>query len=139
MIMKNAISDFSGALASILLGSLAAPTIYIFIGFAAPAGMHDFRAANLSTLLTVFCVGWFFSILVTSIVGGALWTVLHDRKHDGFLSYAFIAGALYLALWLVVGGGSPPWLGLGMSTSNAVAVRSIERLFAKRKTTKQWS
>ena len=114
----------------LLLGSLAAPVIYVAIGFFSPAGFHDLRGSPISTTALVLLVSWLFSFLPTYIVGAIAWWPLHARRVDGFASYAAVALVAYAVVYGVSSAGEfgpgPLLLGIGLALSNAILVRLLE-------------
>ena len=119
-------TPFLLALFALLVGSLAAPLIYVFTGFTNPEGFHDLRSADLSTMLLAFVSAWLFSAFLTGVVGGTLWGPLHIFGYDSFISYFLVAVISYLLLSLLA--SAEQWLGgIFMAAANAIAVRLAER------------
>jgi hypothetical protein len=119
-------TPFLLALFALLVGSLAAPLIYMLTGFTSPEGSHDLRGADLSTMLLAFVTAWLFSAFLTGVVGGMLWGPLHFFGYDSFISYLLSAAISFLLLSLLV--GAEQWIGgISMAAANAIAVRLAER------------
>jgi hypothetical protein len=115
-------------IASLIIGSLAAPLIYVAIGFLAPSGFHDLRAGDLLVVAAAFGFAWLFSLLVTSAIGGLLWIPLHAYGYDRAIVYVVIALLAYGLLMVVSRADGWSWLGASMSAANALVVRIAERV-----------
>lgn len=115
----------SEAFFSLLLGSLAAPSIYVLVGVIAPEGFHNLRSAEAATLLVAFGSAWVFSALLTFVVGGVLWAPLHVFAYDSLASYLSIAVVTEVSLSLVAG-TAPEILGISLAAANSFAVRLAE-------------
>ena len=113
---------------ALLVGSLAAPLIYVMAGLIIPEGFHNLRSADVSTVLVAFGSAWIFSALFTCVVGGASWVPLHKLGHDSLISYVLVALVSEVSFSLVAG-AAPEIFGISMAAANAVAVRAAEVAF----------
>ena len=117
------------AVLSLVLGSIATPLIYVASAWLLPQGFADLRQASAQTVLYYFTIIWLASMLLTALVGGSIWRLLHSRNWDGFAAYALVGAAAALIIGSVTGAGVQNWMAIVMAASNGLAVRGIERAF----------
>jgi hypothetical protein len=118
---------FALAAASLTLGSIAAPLLYIASALLFPQGFADLRQASGQTLLYYFAIIWLASILLTGLIGGLTWRLLHRRNWDGFAAYALIGAAAALIIIIATGTELSNWLAMAMAACNGLIVRAVER------------
>ena len=115
------------AFVNLLLGSLAAPVIYVALGLAYPAGFNNLRGASVLVVLTVFAVAWVWSLVPTIAIGGLTWRTLHARRVDGFISYSAVAIAASGLVAAISSVGIRSFLiTAGFAVANAILVRIVE-------------
>ena len=115
------------AFVNLLLGSLAAPLIYVALGFAYPLGFNSLRSTSVLVVLAGFTVAWVWSLVPTIAIGGLTWRVLHARRVDGFVSYSAVAIAASGLVSAISGVGMRSFLiAAGFAAANAILVRIVE-------------
>lgn len=114
------------AIVSLILGSVATPLLYVASAWLLPQGFADLRQASAQTVLYYFAIIWLASALLTAIVGGITWRLLHSRNWDSFTAYALVGAAVAIALGVVTGAGVQNWMAIVMAASNGLAVRGTE-------------
>lgn len=112
------------AVLSLIIGSLAAPVVYVALGLLAPMGFADLRGASAITLALYFGAAWAVSAIATLAVGAAGWQILHRRGWDGVVTYALAGASVAVLIGLLL--GHQNWEAILMAIANAVVVRMVE-------------
>jgi len=121
--------------AILTIGSVAAPVIYVVLGYAYPQGFHDMRSATFQTVAMTLGAAWLVSWVLTLALGGLVWKMLHAKSLDGFGSYAAIAVLGALAIYFVADSGRGSAIAgvfvAALATANAALVRTAELLLSR--------